>query len=161
MRNTFLTFFCLFGLALTANSQSLSDNALGIRIGGSDGYGVEVSYQRAIAQSKRLEFNLGVRSADNYDGFKLTTLHQWVWKLDGNFNWYAGAGGGIGAYDYDNVPSGRDDTETFFFIAGNLGIEYDFDFPLVISLDVRPEIGFGDFNNDFDFDLGLGLRYQF
>ena len=161
MKTSFFTIVCLFGLAISAHAQSISKNALGIRVGDDDGFGVEISYQRALQETTRLELDLGLRSGDDYDGFKLTGLHQWVWKLDGNFNWYAGAGGGVGAYNIDNVPAGADDTDTFFFLAGNLGIEYDFDIPLVISLDVRPEIGFGDFNDDFDFDLGLGIRYQF
>jgi len=45
-----------------------------------------------------------------------------------------------------------------------VGIEYNFDFPLLLSLDFRPEIGFGndDFDtNDLDFDIALGVRYQF
>ena len=161
MKTSLFTIVCLFGLAISAHAQSISKNALGIRVGDDDGFGVEISYQRALQETTRLELDLGLRSGDDYDGFKLTGLHQWVWKLDGNFNWYAGAGGGVGAYNIDNVPAGADDTDTFFFLAGNLGIEYDFDIPLVISLDVRPEIGFGDFNDDFDFDLGLGIRYQF
>ena len=161
MKTSLFTIVCLFGLSISAHAQSISKNALGIRVGDDDGFGVEISYQRALQETTRLELDLGLRSGDDYDGFKLTGLHQWVWKLDGNFNWYAGAGGGVGAYNIDNVPAGADDTDTFFFLAGNLGIEYDFDIPLVISLDVRPEIGFGDFNDDFDFDLGLGIRYQF
>ncbi len=30
--------------------------------------------------------------------FKLTGLYQWVFPLDGDFNWYVGAGGGIGSF---------------------------------------------------------------
>lgn len=161
MRTLCFSVFCLLTFTFAAQAQSLSKNAIGLRIGDDDGFGVEVSYQRALQEATRLEFDLGLRSGNDYDGFKLTALHQWVWRLDGNFNWYAGAGGGIGAYNIDNVPAGQDDSDTFFFAAGNLGIEYDFDIPIVISLDVRPEIGFGDFNDDFDFDLGLGIRYQF
>ncbi|HNQ28421.1 MAG TPA: hypothetical protein PKL92_10955, partial [Aquaticitalea sp.] len=97
----------------------------------------------------------------HYDGFKLAGIYQWVWSLDGNFNWYAGAGGGLGSYSWDNVPAGVDDSETFFFVAGDIGIEYNFGIPLMISLDVRPEIGFGDFNDDLDFDIALSIRYQF
>jgi hypothetical protein len=46
--------------------------------------------------------------------------------------------------------------------AGNLGIEYNFDIPLMLSLDIRPELYFGDdFGNDFGPDIALGIRYQF
>jgi hypothetical protein len=72
-----------------------------------------------------------------------------------------GAGGGVGQVNYDNKINDNPDDETFFFAAGDIGIEYDFDIPLLISLDFRPEIGFGNVNNDVDFDIALGLRYQF
>lgn len=162
MKQLIITF--LFALACTSvgMSQNISENAIGIRTGDNDGFGVEISYQRALGDNNRLELDLGLRSGNNYDGFKLTGLYQWVWVLDGNFNWYAGAGGGVGSYSFDDdIPVIGGDNETFVFAAGNLGIEYNFDIPLILSLDVRPEFGFGDFNDDFDFDLGLGIRYQF
>jgi hypothetical protein len=107
-----------------------------------------------------LEVDLGWRSGKDYDGFKLTGVYQWVWELDGDFNWYAGAGGGLGSYSVD-VPNNRDYTDTFAFIAGNIGVEYNFDIPLLLSLDFRPELGFGDFRDDLGFDIALGIRYQF
>lgn len=154
-----LLVFAIFSIVFTFNgiSQNISDNAIGVRFGSNDGFGAEISYQRALTDNNRLEFDLGFRSGDGYDGFKIAGLYQWVWHLDGNFNWYAGAGGGVGSYDID----GLDDSDTFFFIAGDIGVEYDFDIPLLLSLDFRPEIGFGDFNDDLDFDIALGIRYQF
>ena len=62
---------------------------------------------------------------------------------------------------HDNVPAGSDDNNTSLFVAGDIGIEYNFQIPIIISLDFRPELGFGDFNNDLDFDIALGIRYQF
>ena len=44
------------------------------------------------------------------------------------------------------------------------GVNPLFEIPLLLSLDFRPEIGFGDDlynNNDLDFDIALGIRYQF
>ena len=145
------------------NAQDISKNALGLRIGDNDGFGAEVSYQRGLNANKRLEFDLGWRDSKNYDGFKLAALHQWVWNIDEGFNWYAGVGGGLGSYSF-NDNSGNDYTDTFAFAAGDIGVEYNFNIPLLISLDFRPEIGFGDEvynNNDLDFDIALGIRYQF
>ncbi|NNK72791.1 MAG: hypothetical protein HKO94_06335, partial [Flavobacteriaceae bacterium] len=65
------------------------------------------------------------------------------------------------SYSIDNLPAGSDDSDTALLAAGDIGIEYDFNIPLLISLDFRPEIGFGDFNDDLDFDIALGIRYQF
>lgn len=158
MRKLFLSTVAIFTGLLFMNAQDISENAIGLRLGDSDGFGAEISYQRALGEANRLEVDLGWRSARDYDGFKLTGIYQWVWELDGDFNWYAGAGGGLGSYGFDN--SALDD-ETFVFVAGNVGIEYIFDIPLLLSLDFRPELGFGDFNDDLDFDIALGIRYRF
>jgi len=158
MRKLFLSTVAIFTGLLFMNAQDVSENTIGLRLGDSDGFGAEISYQRALGEANRLEVDLGWRSARDYDGFKLTGIYQWVWELDGDFNWYAGAGGGLGSYGFDN--SALDD-ETFVFVAGNVGIEYIFDIPLLLSLDFRPELGFGDFNDDLDFDIALGIRYRF
>lgn len=158
MKKLILLLAVFAGFTYGASAQEIADNAIGLRLGDSDGFGAEISYQRALGDNNRLEADLGWRSGNGFDGFKLTGLYQWVWQLDGNFNWYAGAGGGFGSYSFDNNDF---DDETFFFVAGDIGIEYNFDIPLLLSLDFRPELGFGDFRDDLDFDIALGIRYQF
>ena len=160
MKNLFITTLAILGFATFSYAQNISPNAIGLRLGDSDGFGAEVSYQRALGDNNRLEADLGWRTGNNYDGFKLAGLYQWVWNIDGGFNWYAGVGGGLGSYSYD-LPNVNDDSETFVFAAGDVGIEYDFDIPLLLSLDFRPEFGFGDYRDDLDFDIALGVRYQF
>ena len=166
MKKVCLVAIAFFGFTCLMNAQEIADNAIGLRLGDSDGFGAEVSYQRALGDANRLELDLGIRSGRNFDGFKLAGLYQWVWNIDGGFNWYAGVGGGVASYSYDfRVGDDRfDDSQTFIFAAGDIGIEYNFDIPLLISLDFRPEFGFGDDrfdNDDLDFDVGLGIRYQF
>lgn len=159
MKKLFLFGLMLIGFITVSHSQKISDNAIGIRIGDNDGFGAEISYQRALFNANRLEFDLGWRDSNNYDGFKLVGLYQWVFPLDGSFHWYVGAGAGIGSVEDNN---GNNDS--FALIAGDIGIEYDFKIPLLLSLDFRPEFGFGDDafeNDDLDFDIGLGIRYQF
>lgn len=163
MKKICLSLLATVAILTTVNSQNISDNAIGLRLGDNDGFGAEVSYQKSLGDNNRLELDLGWRDSNNTSGFKLAGLYQWIWTLDGSFNWYAGVGGGVGSYSIE-LPNNRDETDTFLFAAGNIGIEYDFDIPLLISLDFRPEIGFGDDlydNNDLDFDIALGLRYQF
>lgn len=160
------TFFSIVLLFATAsmNAQDISDHALGLRLGDSDGFGAEISYQKSIGRFNRAEFDLGWRDSRNFDAFKLAGLYQWVHQLDGNFNWYYGVGGGLGSVDFEPLPSGDDDDGLFVFAAGDLGVEYNFDIPLLLSLDFRPEIGilgYDGFNDNFDFDIALGIRYQF
>lgn len=165
MKKLFLVAIAFLGFTALMTAQDISDNAIGLRLGDSDGFGAEISYQRALGgDNNRLELDLGIRSGNNYSGFKLAGIYQWVWNIDGGFNWYAGPGAGIASYSFDNVPKGFDDSETFVFVGGDVGIEYNFDIPLMLSLDVRPEFGFGNSNfdnNNLDLDIALGIRYQF
>ena len=147
----------LAGFAFT-NAQDIADNAIGLRIGDNSGLGTEITYQRALGSNNRLEADLGWRSVGSTNAFQLTGLYQWVWQLDGDFNWYTGAGAGIGSVSFDDSNV---DSKTFIVAAGNIGIEYSFDFPLLLSLDFRPEFGFGDYRNNLDFDIALGIKYQF
>lgn len=161
MKKLILSAVMLVGLAFASNAQEISKNALGLRLGDNDGFGGELSYQRALGDNNRLELDLGWRNNDAYDAYKLVGLYQWVWNIDGGFNWYAGVGGGVGSYSIDR-PN-RNEDGTFFLAAGNLGIEYNFDIPLMLSLDIRPELYFGDDFRDDNFgpDIALGIRFQF
>ena len=155
----FIVFFIVVSFAAVTSSfaQNISDNAIGLRIGSNDGIGTEISYQRRLTDKNRLEIDLGWRNSNDVDAFKLSSLYQWVWNIDGGFNWFAGAGAGIGSWNGPNNTDG-----IFFNVSGDVGIEYNFDFPLVISLDARPELGLtSDYNDDLDFDIAFGIRYQF
>ncbi|EDP70788.1 hypothetical protein FBALC1_08513 [Flavobacteriales bacterium ALC-1] len=158
MRKLILTSFAIFVGFAFMNAQDIADNAIGLRIGDNDGLGTEISYQRALGDNNRLELDLGWRSGNSFTAFQLTGLYQWVWQLDGDFNWYAGVGGGVASINFDNNDI---DGDTFVFAAGDIGIEYNFDFPLQLSLDFRPELGFGDYRDDLDFDIAFSVRYRF
>jgi opacity protein-like surface antigen len=150
----------LLGFMYSVNAQDISSNAIGLRFGDNDGFGAEISYQHKIKDSNRLEFDLGFRDNKNFDIWKLTGVYQWIWNVDGGFNWYAGFGAGIGNVD---VKGFDNDDGIFVNAAGNVGVEYNFEIPLLISLDFRPEFGivndFGD--DDLGVDIALSLRYQF
>ncbi|WP_440121001.1 hypothetical protein [Tenacibaculum sp. Ill] len=165
MKKLFLFIGFLTLSFFTANAQEIADNAIGLRLGDNDGFGGEISYQRRLSDNNRLEIDLGLRNGNNYDGFKATALYQWVWQIENRFNWYAGAGGGLGFWSIDDQTSGgvtiEGGSETFIFASGVVGIEYNFDIPLILSLDFRPEIGFNDAYDGFNSDFGLGIRYQF
>jgi hypothetical protein len=168
MKKLFLLAIAIIFFTANSNAQDIADNAIGLRLGDSDGFGAEISYQRALGgDNNRLELDLGIKSGNDYDGFKLAGIYHWVWNIDGAFNWYAGPGAGLASYSYNyKLPDGNkfDDSETYLFVGGQVGIEYGFDIPLLLSLDVRPEFGFGNSafdNNNLDLDIALGIRYQF
>ena len=164
MKKLLLSAFMLAGLAYS--SQAQDKNALGLRIGDNDGFGAEISYQRKLSSNNRLELDLGWRDSNDYDAIKLAALYQWVWNIEGGFNWYAGVGGGLGTWEFNHDHPGpdNDDSGTFVFVAGDIGIEYNFDIPLQLSLDFRPELYFADddFREDnFGPDIALGVRFKF
>lgn len=165
MKKLFLSALMLIGLAWSTQAQDISKNALGLRLGNNDGFGGEVSYQRGLSRSNRLELDLGFRNNNDVNAYKLVGLYQWVWDLDQGFNWYAGAGAGLGNWSYNHA--GVSNSGTFILATGDIGVEYNFDIPLQLSLDFRPEFylnntGTNKFReNSFGPDIALGIRYRF
>lgn len=154
----------LFMATCSISAQEIANHALGLRLGDSDGFGAEISYQKSLNNANRLEFDLGWRDSRNFNAFKVAGLYQWVQTIENNFNWYYGVGGGLGSVDFPGLPNSDDYGGLFVFAAGDIGIEYNFDIPLILSLDFRPElgiVGYNGFSDNFDFDIGLGIRYQF
>jgi hypothetical protein len=92
MKKVILSAVMLFGMALSAQAQDISKNAIGLRLGDNDGFGTEISYQRGLTANNRLELDLGWRNSKEVDAIKLAGLYQWLWNIDKGFNWYAGAG---------------------------------------------------------------------
>lgn len=163
MKKNILSALMLLVLAITAQSQEIAKNALGIRVGDNNGFGGETSYQRGLSKNNRLEFDLGWKDIRDGNAIKVVALFQRVWNIDGTFNWYAGVGTGIASWDYDYDNHGHDDSGTSLFVAADIGIEYGFkEVPLLLSLDARPEIGSENYDNDnIAFDVGLGIKFKF
>ncbi|WP_369810772.1 hypothetical protein [Tenacibaculum finnmarkense] len=67
---------------VSVNAQDISENAIGVRFGDNSGFGAEISYQRKLSNTNRLEIDLGIRGNNNYSGIKATGLYQWVWQLE-------------------------------------------------------------------------------
>ena len=138
------------------DAQTISDHALGIRVGDNDGFGAEISYQHKLGPSNRVQADLGLRDAGVLgEAFKLTGIYHWVFPLDGNFQWYAGVGAGVGAASNNLTLT----------VDGDIGIEYSFaneGLPLQLALNANPDLGVeNEFADDLGLDLGLALRYQF
>jgi opacity protein-like surface antigen len=162
MKKVYLSAIMLVGLAFSGQAQDISKNALGLRLGDNDGFGGEISFQRGLSKKNRLELDLGWRNSNNVDALKLAGIYQWVWNIDGGFNWYAGVGGGLGSWSvkYNNDKN----SGIYGFAAGDIGIEYSFEeAPILLSLDIRPEFYFNSSSfraNSFGPDLALGIRYK-
>ncbi len=147
----FLAFFCT--IAIGANAQNGYKNAIGIR----GLMNIDISYQRYISAQTRMEGTIGF----DYYGFSVAGIHQWTFELpintDGIWQWYAGAGAGLGSWDRNKYDKGFS-----LGVLGQVGIEYTFaGIPLLLSLDYRPGFYFLP-EARFDFrGVALGIRYCF
>lgn len=103
-------------------------------IGGRLGYGVEASYQHGLGDNM-LSIDAGLFG---FYGVEAVVTYDWIfpissWEHKGEWNWYAGVGGGFGWQWWSNCLTPG--------VAGRIGVEYDFWFPLQLSLDWRPVFG--------------------
>lgn len=109
-------------------------------IGGRIGYGVEFSYQHGLNSGNMVSLDAGLAGTN---GIEVAATHDWIfnisaWDKKGSWNWYAGVGAGVGAYD---LFSNKDFNRYYAGVAGRIGAEYNFWFPLQLSLDWRPVVG--------------------
>ena len=146
-------------IAISAGAINAQKRAIGARLG----YGADFSYQHNMGEKNMLEVDAGL---PGFFGVEAAATYDWLfpissWQEAGNWNWYAGVGAGAGFNWFWGYG--------FVGVAGRLGIEYNFDFPLSLSLDWRPIFGprFGSGNIGF-YDGGLyygaiawGIRYRF
>ena len=109
--------------------------AIGLNIG----YGLDVSYQHSLGQSNMIDLSVNIPA---FAGIGATATYDWVnpfgtqipWNNKGEWNWNLGVGAGLGIYGF-KAPS--------FYVGavGHVGVEYNFWFPLQLSLDYRPNLG--------------------
>lgn len=156
--------FMTMGLLFLVSAAALSQNkALGLRLGGGNGVGAEISFQTPF-YNNRAELDLGFGSSSNWNWWKLTGLYQWVMPIDDGFYWYLGLGPALGSWDYKGKYPELDDNDggMSLGLALNAGVEYTFsEVPIQLSIDTRPELGLINNGNDGWFGLGLGIRYVF
>jgi hypothetical protein len=143
----------ILGFSVAAAAQP---RAIGVRIGN----GGEISYQHTLGQNfLEVDGGLGL-GLDGVFNVGATGIYNFMiaqpqWTSQGTWGFYAGPGVGVGL--------GLGETNYFTLaVAGMVGLEYTFDFPLQLSLDVRPQIGFG-FGHGLHWGVmpALGVRYKF
>ena len=150
MKKIILIAAMVLGFAVAAVAQPRA-------IGGKFGWGAEVSYQHGFG-SNFLEANVGLNSFNSIDGSVVYNfmIAQPNWTDRGEWGFYAGPGAAVGMNAFGEDP--------YFHIAaaGMVGLEYTFWFPLQLSVDVRPTLGYG-FGYGFHWGVmpSLGVRYRF
>lgn len=141
-------------LSLTSNAQP---RAVGLRIGAT---GFEVSYQHTLGKDF-IEADAGMDFGYGGPGIKAAASYNFIfarpaWSDRGSWALYAGPGVAMGYVSdrttytilgYDGMreyplkvhPA---DHGFMFALSGQVGLEYNFWFPLQLSVDIRPYFGF-------------------
>ena len=170
--------------------------AIGLRLGAFDG----ISYQHGLGDGMlEIEAGFSVDGRTDFWGTTAGThwhdrmwgstvqaavTYDWIdpfgatfpWEHKGEWHWYLGVGaaGGFGWYGYGSwggYTGGYAYNWGFAGLAGRAGVEYDFWFPLQLSIDFRPTLGTGlatdgagDLHAGLYWEmtcLALGVRYKF
>ena len=87
MKITKLIAIALFLSITSLSAQEIANHSIGLRLGDSDGFGAEISYQKSIGRYNRAELNFGYRDSREYDGIKAVLVLQWIHNIDGGLNW--------------------------------------------------------------------------
>lgn len=157
-------------LAISVATVEAQPRAIGTRLG----YGVDFSYQHSFGKNM-LNFEFGVPS---FSALGTAITYDWVfpitsWNQEGTWNWFAGVGVG-GGWSWPSWPIslgcwGSAGHAGWVGVAGRIGVEYNFTFPLQLSLDWRPLFGPAFASGAVAFNTGslyagafaLGVRYRF
>jgi hypothetical protein len=136
-------------LALVLVSQVAFSQEVGIRFGDVLGNDVAIDAIFKTSQFSRIHADVSFGN-----GVGVDVLWDFLYKpfsIEGEgFNWYLGAGPSI----YINDPF-------YLGVSGEVGIEYQFKFPMAIGIDWRPTFWLIE-NTDFHAGgFGVNLRYVF
>ncbi len=151
----------ILAIAVLALGISIAAAAQPRAIGARFTYGVEASYQHEVGGADFVEATLGLFT---YNRMNIAATYNFMiaqpaWTARGEWGFYAGPGAAIST-SFDDFA---------FAIAGQIGLEYTFWFPLQLSIDLRPQIGVwaghhhAEFYNGglYGFCPSLSVRYRF
>ena len=161
-------------LAVASLVAYAQPRAIGVNLGAWSSF----SYQHGLGEANMLDVaaNVFLPIQSPHIGVGGHVTYDWIdpfkavvpWNEQGEWHWYMGVGGS-GGY---GLPL-KSEAKGWWYagVAGHIGIEYDFWFPLQLSLDWRPSLGV---SNDYIFNGGklgfnipglygiqLGVRYKF
>jgi hypothetical protein len=159
-------------LAVTSLAAYAQPRAIGVNLGPWS----SLSYQHGFGEKNMLDVAANVilpfRGTDCI-GVGGHVTYDWIdpfnapvpWNNKGEWHWYMGVGGS-GGFLFPSIDgSGTNPGGWYAGVAGHIGIEYDFWFPLQLSLDWRPSFGYYSAANNFNipglYGGSIGVRYKF
>ena len=130
MKRFLLILIAVFASALVASAQP---KALGLRVG----MDCQLSYEHAVCMGDFVEADLGVEFIYGYAvGVNAAAAYNFMiaqpqWTKKGQWGFYAGPA----------LKAGYLWVGGYLALGAQVGLEYNFDFPLQVSLDLRPALG--------------------
>jgi hypothetical protein len=155
-------------LALVGTATAVAQpRAIGLNLG----YGIDLSYQHSLSDANMIDLSVNIPA---FAGIGVTATYDWVnpfgtaipWNNKGEWNWNLGVGAGLGVYNPFRTQGvlnehGELDKEwagkIYVGAVGHVGVEYNFWFPLQLSLDYRPNIGVAITSDGAPLFNGIGL----
>lgn len=142
---------CLAAAAFCLGLQA-QPRGMGLRIGAT---GIEASYQHSMNSRQFIQGDFGMDLGYNVNGrpgVKAAATYNFIWArpawtAKGVWSLYSGPGLAIGfvddtvPYEIDKKMNGYHDNGLMVGILVDVGLEYTFDVPLSIALNVRPCFG--------------------
>ena len=170
-------------LAVASLVAYAQPRAIGVNLGPWSSF----SYQHGLGEANMLDVaaNVFLPIQSPHIGVGGHVTYDWIdpfnapvpWNEQGEWHWYLGVGGAGGyGWNANTYVAGVGNVGNawnwgYLGAAGRIGIEYDFWFPLQLSLDWRPTLGaglFDDQNGGAEAGLywemsciSLGVRYKF
>lgn len=149
MKKIILTLFAI--AALAGSSLAQTRDAFGVRLGYGSFFNGELSYQKCVGGINRVETDLGIDLDGEHIGATLSAIYQWHWNLSGGLGFYVGPGAQADIFNsHFGIGAG-----------GQIGLDYQFNAPVQLSLDVRPMWNFIGHVTGFNYGAALGIRYAF
>ena len=161
--------FILFSFSIIVflfNAQAQLETNLGLRIGGNN----ELSYQIGFSYGERIDLNAGLGFDKQKDSafttsFSLSSHYLYAYNFTGAWFVYGGLGAGLEVLDISSLKAQINQFSNI--VEGKVlllvGIEHQFDSPISLFFDYRPEL-IVRFQNKALFQwygASIGLRFRF
>ncbi|MCS6991719.1 MAG: hypothetical protein NZL95_07645 [Chitinophagales bacterium] len=150
---------CLCFLFITGMAYAQVDPyALGLRLTAGSYSGTLISYQHGLDLESRFQLDVGYGFTAQRDRLLFSGIYQRVFPIVEPWSWFFGGGAVLG---FVSQPKGANNSNTLYLgPSGMAGLEYRFDVPLQLALDLQPVLNVVP-ELRLEFALGFSARYVF
>jgi len=160
-----LLLFCIAFIIFTINVNAQLERSLGLRLGGN----TELSFQYGFGTGHRVEMSAGIGFDKQKDSafstsINFNVMYMYAYNFSGAWFVYGGLGGGLESDFKTFKIKSIDPMDYFYFKIGiDVGLEYQFDEPIAVFVEYRPELAIHFMSKPQFQALGvsLGARYMF